>query len=243
VNLLAIDTATEACSVALCVGDELAERYTVAPQQHAKLVLQMVDELMTEADLKASALDGLVLGRGPGSFTGVRIAAAAVQGIALVADCPIVLISSLASMAHRAWREQQVENCVAMIDARMQQIYWACFRTSAYGCTDAVSLERVSNPDEIQLSSLPATVPGHAWLGLGSGAMAYRDKLPAEFVAAQQCSVEADQPLLPSALDMLALSLREFHSGNTVTAEHAVPTYLRDKVALTEAERKASTLD
>jgi len=242
-NLLAIDTATEACSVALQVEGSVTSLYQVAPQQHAKLLLPMIDDLFATADIKPISIDGLVLGRGPGSFTGVRIAAAAVQAIAMVADCPVVTVSSLASMAHRAWRESQIEKCVAMIDARMQQIYWGCFQTLALGETQAIGEERVSDPGEVEVSTLATDTQQRKWIGLGSGAIAYRDELmqryPSNPTSELVLDTEAnDAPLLPTAVDMLSLSLHDFQNGNTVGAEYAIPTYLRDKVALTDSHSR-----
>lgn len=232
-KLLAIDTATEACSAALWIDGEVSTRYQVAPRQHAKLILPMIEQLLAAAAIKPAQLDGLVLGRGPGSFTGVRIAAAAVQGIALATDCPVVPVSTLAAMAHRAYRECGIEHCIALIDARMSQVYWACFETKAIGGTRALSSEAVADPAAVTKQVLPATVPAVDWTGAGSGALAYVNELG---ITALPC-VPTDAALLPSALDMLHLAQADFLAGNTVSAMDAVPVYLRDNVALTEKQR------
>ena len=124
-KLLAIDTATEACSAALLVDDNTFSRYQIAPRQHAALILSMVDELLTEAGVPLGAIDALVFGRGPGAFTGVRIATGVVQGLAFG----------------------------AAIDARMGEIYWCVYRTGADGIVEAVSDEQVSAPEQLQVDS------------------------------------------------------------------------------------------
>lgn len=241
-NILAIDTATEACSVALESAGEVIMRYQVTRQQHAQLLLPMIDELLAEANLTTQALDVLVMGRGPGSFTGLRITAAAVQAIALVADCPVVRISSLAAMAHRAWREHALNYCVALIDARMNQVYWACFETTHAGASHALTREQVSDPEQVSLHVLPSGLQQKSWAGVGTGAIAYRQQLQsyadANKVTLPVSDEVTEQTVLPHAYDMLLLSKSELAAGNTVGAADAIPVYLRDKVALTEREQR-----
>jgi len=234
-NLLAIDTATEACSVALQVGTELLHHDVIAPQQHAALLLPMIDELLATASIKKRDLDGLVFGRGPGSFTGVRIATATVQGIALGLNCGVIGISTLAAIAHRAWREQGAEHCIAAIDARMQQVYWGCYVTSTEGITQLHGHEQVSDPARVRPPAQSA-VPAEAWCCVGTGAARYEQELEAVGVA---CADSVDG-LLPSALDMLKLSREGFLRGEQQSAAQVAPVYLRDKVALTEQERRAA---
>ncbi len=242
-NILSLDTATEACSVALLVGDAMTQSYQVAPQQHASLLLPMIDKQLKDAGLSPRDLDGLVFGQGPGSFTGVRIATAAVQGIALGAASPVVGISTLAAVAHRAWREQGIEQCVASIDARMQQIYWGCYVTTEEGHTVLVGEEQVTDPGSVEL---PVTDLADQWLCVGTGAMQYAAELQAGGIRCQQPNEAdasnglTDNALLPTAVDMLLLARPVFAQGGAVSVEQVAPVYLRDKVALTEAERAAA---
>ena len=124
-KLLALDTATEACSAALYIDGEIKQEYQLAPREHTRLILAMVESLLVEAGITIKQLDALAFGRGPGSFTGVRIATGAVQGMAYGADLPVVPVSTLASIAQSVHDEHQAESVLTAIDARMQAVYWA----------------------------------------------------------------------------------------------------------------------
>src|SRR5690606_41346453 len=125
--LLALDTATEACSVALLHEGRVLSRYEVAPRLHAQRLLPMVQEVLDEAGIAIAALDAIAFGRGPGAFTGVRIAIGVVQGLAFALDRPVLPVSNLAVLAQRAHRESGASQVAAAIDARMDEIYWGCF--------------------------------------------------------------------------------------------------------------------
>ena len=124
-KLLTLDTSTDACSCALSVDGEIGEQSVIAPRQHTTLILPMIDQLLAEAGLKPTQLDGIAFGRGPGSFTGLRIACGITQGIAFAADIPVVPISCLATLAQGAYLEQGIEKVLASIDARMNEVYFA----------------------------------------------------------------------------------------------------------------------
>lgn len=236
-KLLAIDTATEAFSVALLVDNDIVQSYQIAPQQQAGLLLPMVDKLLGDAGLTPRALDGLVFGQGPGSFTGVRIATAAVQGIAMGVDCGAIGISTLAAVAHRAWREHSVTHCVATIDARMKQIYWGRYITTGEAQTTLQGIEQVSDPVDIVLPSSE-----DSWLCAGTGATQYHSLLREQGLSSLRLEdAELDNAVLPTAYDMLLLAQDGFARGAAVPAEQVTPVYLRDKVALTEAERATSS--
>jgi len=243
VNYLAIDTSTEACSVALKCGEDLLQRYEVAPQKHAAILLPMIDSVLAEAELSPGALDGLVFGCGPGSFTGVRIATAAVQGIALSIDCGVVGISTLAAMAHRSWREQNLESVVAAIDARMSQVYWGCYLTRQEGLSELFGEEQVSDPSTVQL---PDSALRHAavsdWTCVGTGAAQYADQLQSGGFLPPSSEMSSNPPVLPAAIDMLMLATPIFINGEAQSVDQISPVYLRDKVAQTEAERGSKTL-
>jgi tRNA threonylcarbamoyladenosine biosynthesis protein TsaB len=127
-TLLALDTATEACSAALLHEGQVIHRFEVIPRMHAVRLLPMLEELLTEAGLRLKQVDALVFGRGPGAFTGVRIATGMVQGLAFATGKPVIPVSNLAALAQRAWREHQAKTVCAAIDARMDEVYWGCYR-------------------------------------------------------------------------------------------------------------------
>lgn len=225
-NLLAIETSTEACSVALVHGDQLIARSEIAPRRHAELVLPMADGLLAEAGLGRHALDGIAVGRGPGAFTGVRLAISLAQGMALALDRPVVTVSSLAALALEAPAGKGA--ILAVIDARMGEIYAASYRRDGEGGLVPLDEERVCAPEALSLPS------AEGWHVVGSGWATYagvlRDRL--------------DGPLLserghayPQAEHVAILAAREFRAGHAQAPEHALPIYLRDKVALTLVEQ------
>ena len=130
-KLLAIDTSTEACSAALGIGGDVRERYEFAPRQHAELILPMVDALLAEGQIKLKDLDGLAFGRGPGAFTGVRIATGVIQGLAFGAGLPVVPVSSLAALAQGAAPGHS--SIMSAFDARMGEVYWGAFAVDKQG--------------------------------------------------------------------------------------------------------------
>lgn len=222
-KLLAIDTSTEACSAALLIDGEVRERYQLAPRRHAQLILPMVDELMSEAGLRPAALDALAFGRGPGAFTGLRIAAGIVQGIAFGADLPVVPVSSLAALAQGVVRERGAERVLAAIDARMDEVYWGQYRCGAQGLVVALDQDRLCPP---------AAVPPlerQGWVGAGSGWQRYGDVLAARLGNGVR---EWDGQRYPAAEDVARLGAAGLARGEAVAAEAALPVYLRDEVAV-----------
>jgi len=216
-NLLALDTSTEACSCALSIAGELRERSLIAPRRHAELILPMADELLAEAGIRPQQLDGLAFGCGPGSFTGLRIACGVAQGIAFAADIPVAPISSLATLAQAAPAQQ----VLAAIDARMHEVYWGQYIRDADGLMCLMGEESVCAPQQV---NPPAT--GH-WYGVGSGWLSYTSVL--QTVLGDKLSHYAGERY-PQAQAMIPLALAAFANGHVVTAEHAVPVYLRNKV-------------
>lgn len=224
-KLLAIDTATDACSVALKSGDDILERHQVAPREHTRLLLPMVEEILAESGMILADLDALVLGRGPGSFTGLRIAAGVVQGLAFSVDRPVVLVSTLAMLA-QPWIESGESAVIATLDARMGEVYWGAFQADDQGLAQLVGEERVLPPDQVRL---PSEGP---WAGVGPGFAAY-----AEMASALPGVCIRDTTSLPRARNALPLATRDYAAGLGLPAELALPVYLRNRVALTEAER------
>ncbi len=227
-KLLALETATEACSVALWVDGEIFSQDEWTPQQHTKHLFPMLESLIQKAKIKKNEIDCVAYGHGPGSFTGVRIAASMAQGIALGCQIPVVGISTLQAIAHRVWRETGQNKILVAIDARMQEVYWGCYKVTSSGKPNCVVEDRVSTPDTV-------TVPdGSDWVGAGNGWRVYANSLSERCEGIYQPSVVPDYP---SAQDILLLAKDEYLCGHAVSPEFAMPVYLRDKVALTEKER------
>ncbi|HET6906618.1 MAG TPA: tRNA (adenosine(37)-N6)-threonylcarbamoyltransferase complex dimerization subunit type 1 TsaB [Rhodanobacteraceae bacterium] len=229
-NLLAIETSTESCSVALLHGDALIERSELAPRRHAELVLPMADSLLAEAGMKRAQLDGIAVGRGPGAFTGVRLAISVAQGLAFALDIPVVTVSSLAALAMQASKD--AEATLAVMDARMGEVYACAFRFDVQGLAQALDEERVVRADGLVLPD------AKSWHVIGSGWDAYRDALRARLPGEP---VWAKGDAFPQAKDVARLALPRFEAGEASPPEQALPVYLRDKVALTVAEREAKT--
>lgn len=216
-KILAIETATEACSAALYLEGTVFSRHQVAPRGHADLILSMCDALLTETGVRRHELDAVAFGRGPGSFTGVRIATGVAQGLAFGLNVPVVPVSTLATLAQGALREHGWTRVLAAIDARMGEIYWAPYATDAAGLMQPAGEERVSPPDAMRL-------PDEGdWRGVGTGWSAYGSRLPAQIH-------ERDGEHLPHAHDLVLLAAAAFARGEAVPAAAAVPVYLRDDV-------------
>jgi len=225
-KLLAIETATEACSVALWLDGEVREHFEIAPRRHAELTLPWAGQLLADAGVKKSQLDAIAIGRGPGAFTGVRLAIAIGQGIALALDRPVVPVSTLAALALQA-RGPRV---LAAIDARMGEVYAAAFELRDGGAF-ALDAERVSRPEAVDL---PAAADG--WQGVGTGFAAQDGALAARLRSRFDA---IDATALPRAADVARLGALAFARGDAVAPEFAEPAYLRNNVALTVAEQQA----
>lgn len=225
-KLLAFETSTEACSVALWLDGEVRERFELAPRRHAELSLPWAEQLLAEAGLKKAQLDAIAIGRGPGAFTGVRLAIAIGQGIALALDRPIVPVSTLAALAMQAAGPR----VLAAIDARMGEVYAAAF---ALRDGDAVALtaEQVLAPSAV---ALPAG--DEAWQGVGTGFAAADGALAARLGSRL---VAVDPGALPHAADVARLAALAHARGEALAPERVEPAYLRDNVALTTAEQRA----
>jgi len=226
-KLLAIETATEACSVAVWLDGEVRERFEVAPRRHAELTLPWAEQLLADAGVGKSQLDAIAVGRGPGAFTGVRLAIAIGQGIALALDRPVVPVSTLAALALQA----QGTRVLAAIDARMGEVYAASFELRG-GDARALDAERVLPPEQV---ALPQAL--HGWHGVGTG-FAAQDGVLASRVRAGFAAIDA--AALPHAADVARLAALAFGRGEAVAPELAEPAYLRDNVALTTAEQHAA---
>jgi tRNA threonylcarbamoyladenosine biosynthesis protein TsaB len=221
-KLLALDTSTDACSCALYLDGEIQERSVLAPRQHTSLILPMADELLAEAGLKPTQLEGLAFGCGPGSFTGLRIASGVIQGIAYGADIPVAPISTLAALAQAAYLEFGHHKILAAIDARMKEVYFGC-----YTLDNKSAIMQCQGP-EIVCAPAQVEVPsGEQWYGVGNGWAVYAAQLVAK-LGEQIQNYQGDQ--YPQAKAMIPLALAAFQQGQIVNAEQALPVYLRNKV-------------
>ncbi|MCH5532793.1 tRNA (adenosine(37)-N6)-threonylcarbamoyltransferase complex dimerization subunit type 1 TsaB [Pseudomonas syringae pv. syringae] len=221
-TLLALDTATEACSVALLHDGKVLSHYEVIPRLHAQRLLPIIKSLMAEAGIAMSALDAIAFGRGPGAFTGVRIAIGVVQGLAFALERPVLPVSNLAVLAQRALREHGVSQVASAIDARMDEVYWGCYHESS-GEMRLLGDEAVMAPE---LATLPAHASGQ-WFGAGTG-WGYAERIPLSLAG-------HDAAMLPHAQDLLTLATFAWHRGEALPADDAQPVYLRDKVATPKA--------
>ena len=227
-KLLAFETATEACSVALYVDGQVLERFEIAPRRHAELSLPWAEALLAEAGVARSQLDAIALGRGPGAFTGVRLAIAIAQGIALALDRPLVPVSTLQVLALRA--PAGADLVLSSIDARMGEVYVAR-QVRVDGQWQLQGEEIVCAPEAVVLPE------GTRWFGVGTGFGA-ADGLLATRLADQLDGVDAQA--LPRASDLLTLAVPAFARGEGMAPERVEPAYLRNNVALTLVEQHAA---
>ncbi|MGF1724142.1 tRNA (adenosine(37)-N6)-threonylcarbamoyltransferase complex dimerization subunit type 1 TsaB [Photobacterium nomapromontoriensis] len=221
-KILAVDTATENCSVALLMGDDVISRCEFAPREHTTKILPMVDAVLADGGICLNQLDALAFGRGPGSFTGVRIGVGIAQGLAFGADLPMLGISTLAAMAQGTYRQHQAEYVLTAIDARMDEVYWGQYIRQTDGDWLVHDREIVIKPavlaEQVQISQ-------GQWYTAGTGWGSYADalaKLPVELIHGSV--------LYPDSADMVHLAKYALARGEAVAAEDATPIYLRDTV-------------
>jgi tRNA threonylcarbamoyladenosine biosynthesis protein TsaB len=219
-KILAIETATEACSAALGIDDGCSVRFEVIPRQHTQKILPMVDELLQEADIKVSDLDAIAFGQGPGAFTGVRIAIGVIQGLAFAHDIPVIPVSTLAALAQHYAKDH--DNVAAAIDARMQEVYWGLYQKNDFGLMQPVIEEIVCSPAELPV------LPEGKWFGAGSAWQTYSDELNTQF---KNQLVGYEGNIFPSAEVILTLAKPVYQENGAISVEQASPVYLRNKVA------------
>jgi tRNA threonylcarbamoyladenosine biosynthesis protein TsaB len=242
-RVLAIDTATEACSAAILVAGEVHEKFLIAPRRHSALILPMVEEVLAEAGVSLRQLDGLAFGRGPGSFTGVRIATGVIQGLALASDLPVAPVSTLAALAQGTFWPDGPECIVAALDARMGEVYLGIYTTGridtmgginapdginapATGVCPGTIVQPLRPEAVIDPAALSASLTG-AWTGVGSGFKSHGAAL-CKSLAGSPSRIEPET--YPHARDVALLGLETLRKGRGVRAEEALPVYLRDRV-------------
>ena len=222
-QILAIDTATEACSAALWNDGTLSAHFEICPREHTQRILPLVQEVLTESGTTLSELDALAFGRGPGSFTGVRIGIGIAQGLALGAELPMIGVSTLATMAQGAWRKTGATRVLAAIDARMGEVYWAEYQRDEQGVWHGEESEVVLKPEGV--SERLQQLEGQ-WATVGTGWQAWPDMANDSGLTLTDGEIQ-----LPEAQDMLPLACHLLTVGKTVAVEHAEPVYLRNEVA------------
>jgi tRNA threonylcarbamoyladenosine biosynthesis protein TsaB len=221
-KLLAFDSATEACSAALFIDGEVCERFEIAPRRHAALLLPMAQALLAEAGLRLKDLDALALAHGPGSFTGLRIALGAVQGLALGLDRPVVGVSTLRALAARTQRLHGAERVAVAMDARMGQVYWGQYGWDASRQCVALAADCLLDP-----AQAPRLEPA-GWLPAGSGWQRYAA------ILGQATGLGEPARLLepyPHAEEIARLAAPAVQRGEGVPASRVEPVYLRQQVA------------
>lgn len=244
-KLLALETSTESCSVALRVGDEVCVLRHAGAREQTAHVLPMVQSLVAEAGLRLQDLDAVACAQGPGAFTGVRVAVSVAQGLAFGAQVPAIGVSTLAALALQAVRAAAEKDASAdgngfvlpVLDARMGELYAGAYRVDDDGLVSALALDRLVRPDDFA-AGVPAPEGGARWLRIGSGwpvllAGSAGAKTPGEedhHVAGLTFADAAPLAREPDALDVLALAARAFARGEAVPAMQLLPVYLRDTV-------------
>jgi len=222
-RILALDTATEACSAALLNQQQIDARFEIAPRDHTQRILPLIEELLLAQQLDLTDLDALAFGRGPGSFTGGRYGIGIAQGLALGATLPMIGISTLATLAEGAWRLQRATRVLTAIDARMGEVYWAEYQRDERGVWQGEASESVLSP-AAALARMQAL--SGEWMTAGTGWQAYP-----ELQQGHSLTLHASDVSLPAAEDMLPLAVVALGQGNTLQPENAEPTYLRNEVA------------
>lgn len=219
-KLLALDTSTETCSVAIRIGDAVRVLRRPGARQQTEHVLPMVQELLAEAGIALRDLDAVACAHGPGAFTGVRVAVSVAQGLAFGAGLPAVGVSTLAALAQQAVRVSDAQHVLPLLDARMGELYAGAYAQGDDGLVDSLLPDRLCRPQDVA-AGLPS---GFEWTAIGSGWTAY---------AADTLGVTPVRTIVaePDAEDVLALAVCAFARGETVTAEQLIPVYLRDTVA------------
>jgi tRNA threonylcarbamoyladenosine biosynthesis protein TsaB len=222
-NVLAIDTSTDAYSVACCCGGKIIEHFEVAPYKHSLFILEAVKKILVECNLAVAQLDCVAFAHGPGSFTGLRLAASVVQGLAMAYNLPVVPISTLQTIAQGAYVEHKAENVLVGIDARMHEIYWGVYNLAEDGYMQKVVDDALIAPNKVVI---PSQFTNKQTLGIGNAWEVYGDVL-------QECcrvSTIVKENCYPHARYVLMLAEKNYRGGKVVAAAEALPVYLRDEV-------------
>ena len=227
-NILAIETATDACAVALSDHGVVSEIYEVIPRQHSQRLLGMLDELVPGGDLRAAGVEAIAYGEGPGSFTGLRVAASAAQGLAFAVELPAIGVSTLAAQAITAMREQLVEDgnvILSLIDARISQTYYALYRIEN-GMPACLEEPGVCAPEDLPAAAISEVAGGATVYAVGSGAVFADQFSPGLDIVVS----DALTSVLPHALDLLPLAQLALDGGRVQKPEQIAPTYVQERI-------------
>lgn len=227
-KLLALDTSTEACSAALLCDGVTYSEFELAPRAHTKLILPMLEKVLQAAALSLQEMDAIVVGRGPGAFTGIRIGVGVAQGLAMSVDKPVIPVSTLAALAQQAYKQHGHTHVLTALDARMNEVYWGQYVLQE-GLMTVQGEEQVCAPQETPVPE------SQDWFAIGHGWSAYEKVLSERFAGKLTAQ---DSETLPVAEFMLPLAAAAWQAGEVLPAEAAQPVYLRNKVALTIKERQ-----
>jgi len=219
-NILAIDTSTEACSAALLRSDgRVFSEFKVTPRQHTRYLPRMMDAVLEAGDISKQSLTHCAFANGPGAFTGIRIAAASIQGISMGLNIPVVQISTLAVLAQTCFDRYAVDNVLVALDARMNEVYWAQYKTDENSLAMLLGEEKLNNLDDVLLDSIPACGVGHGW------------SIAPESWLKGNTDIQIDSDLLPDARSLLKLAQQAVAENRTLSAENTSINYLRNQVA------------
>jgi tRNA threonylcarbamoyladenosine biosynthesis protein TsaB len=219
-NLLAFETSSRLGSVALETAAGLTVRELGLPREQTERLLSAIDELLAAAGIELASLDGIAFGRGPGSFTGLRVSAAVAQGLGAASGVPLLPVSSLLCLAQRAWDETRCERALVSIDAHMGEVYWAIAQRAS-GAVEIVGDERLGAPGDV---APPSAAP---WCAVGSGFAAHAEALAP--LTRRAARVLPD--LVPSAAALLPGAKRDLAAGRATPPAAALPVYLREHTA------------
>ena len=222
-KILAIDTATDACSVAVFINGEIVEDFSFIPRLHSQQLLPKVEQLLAKCQASVQDMDAIAFGCGPGSFTGIRIATAVAQGLAFAANLPVVPVSTLAAVSQFAIRKYNANRVFASLDARLHEIYWGTYQACegiAVFCSEVIPQEQVGAPE--QIAQIMSSINVSDWIGAGNGWRYY------ERLNVGLSNYYAD--IYPHAHDIALLACRSVEKGEVLAPDEAMPSYVRNDV-------------
>ena len=224
--ILALETATTACSVALWLNGIIERKFAIIPQGHAEIILDMIDSVLSKSRIILNNVDAIAFGGGPGSFMGVRIATGVAQGLAFGIDRPVINVSTLQTLAQTAYQIKKNKYILAGWDARMNSIYWGGYRADINGIMQSIIPDQVSNPAEINWSN------NGSWLAVGNAWMIYHTSL-------KKRVLEVNADIFPDAASLVLIANQKYLNGEIVAPEKSEPNYIRDQVAFGYPHRKS----
>ncbi len=228
-KILAIETCSESCSVALLYNEEHQQQISTEPRGHADAVLPMVEQLLRQADISLKQLDVIAFTRGPGAFTGVRIGTSVAQGLALATDLPLIAVSSLAVLAQGSYRETAIKYCLAALDARMSEVYFGVYQLNMAGLMLSTEEDQVVNPENVLLKEeKKLLLSSKCWQAAGVGWVNYKDALQERF--SEWNLLEQKYCPYPQAQDLLTQANWYLKNDHLIDPAQAIPVYVRDKV-------------